>query len=84
MKFSKVFLHCCCAIFSFATPTNSTTTTNVDGELYLHADNIFAKTDDFYTCTPPIEIEQPEIYVTKISPKAVRNEVHHLVVFAYK
>ena len=53
-------------------------------ELYLHADNIFPATDDFYTCTPPIEIEQPEMYVTEIKPKVDTKVIHHVVVYAYK
>ena len=53
-------------------------------ESYFHADNIVAEADDSYICTQSIAIQQPEIYVTKISPVADSNEIHHLVVYAYK
>ena len=36
-------------------------------ELYLHADNIVSKSKDFYFCTELYEIQEPEIYISKVT-----------------
>ena len=48
------------------------------GELYFHIENARAIKNDFYICAVPFKIEQDEIYVNEIVPKADEERVHHL------
>ena len=53
-------------------------------ELYLHADNIVSKSKDFYFCTEPYEIQEPEIYISKVTATVDEANIHHVIVYAYK
>ena len=52
------------------------------GELFVHVDKIIASRNDYYICSKPFSAKDPDIFVTKYSPKVNATIVHHIVLFA--
>ena len=57
---------------------------SIQEELYFHAENVRPPSDDFYTCTMPVKIDQDEVYVNEIETIVDDDKVHHIMVYAYR